>query len=159
MVKKKINVFISYAHKNKVLANQLLNKLDEYLAPSKHYDFNLWIDKNINVGENWQEQILNARDVADIGLLLISPAFLTSKFITELELPVFIGDRAKPMLPLMLAKVDFERHDLKGLDKYQIFRLDHEKFKEPRAYGDLKPKRRDEFAWSVFQLIHDKLEK
>jgi hypothetical protein len=158
MPKQKVSLFISYAHKNTKLANDLLDKLSELLAPSKHYDFDLWIDKYINVGGKWKEQILNARDVADIGLLLISPAFLSSKFITEQELLVFIGDDAKPMLSLMLAKVDFELHDLKGLDDYQIFRLKHEKFKEPRAYGDLKPKRRDDFAWSVFQLIHDKLE-
>jgi hypothetical protein len=157
MAKKKVSVFISYAHKNKKLANELLDKLSELLAPSKNYEFDLWIDTYINVGEKWQEQILSASYKADIGLLLISPAFLASKFITEKELPIFIGNKAKPMLPLMLAKVDFERHDLKGLEQYQIFRLEDESFKEPRAYGDLKSKRRDDFVWSVFQLIHDKL--
>jgi len=159
MNKRKVSVFISYAHKNKKLANELLDKLSELLAPSKRYEFDLWIDKYINVGEKWQEQILSACDKADIGLLLISPAFLSSKFITEKELPVFIGNKAKPMLPLMLAKVDFEHHDLKGLEEYQIFRLEDANFKEPRAYGDLKPKRRDDFAWAIFQLIHNKLGK
>jgi hypothetical protein len=159
MVKKKVNVFISYAHKNKKSANELLDKLGELLAPSKSYTFDLWIDKYIEVGEKWQERILTARDEADIGLLFISPAFLSSKFINEKELPVFIGDEAKPMIPLMLSKVDFDRHDLKGLEEYQIFCLNSKKFKESRAYADLKPKRRDDFAWQVFQLIHNKLEK
>jgi hypothetical protein len=63
------------------------------------------------------------------------------------------------MLPIMLTKIDFELHDLKGLEDYQIYRLNSEKFNEPRAYGELKSKRKDDFAWEVFQLIHDKLAK
>ena len=159
MAKQKVKIFVSYAHKNKVRAKELLNKLLELLEPSKNYVFDLWIDNYIDVGEKWQEQILAARDEADIGLLFVSPAFLSSKFITEKELPLFIGDEAKPMLPLMLSKIDFERHDLKGLEQYQIFRFESNKFKEPRAYSDLKPKRRNDFAWEVFQLIHKKLER
>lgn len=159
MTKKTINIFISYAHKNKKLANELLSKLEDLLTPSKHFRFDLWIDNYIDVGEKWQAQILSARDDADIGLLFISPAFLSSKFITEKELPSFVGDESTPMIPLMLSKVDFERHDLKGLDEYQIYRLDSDKFKEPRAYSDLKAKRREDYAWAVFQLLHDKLGK
>ena len=159
MAKKKVSVFISYAHKNKILANDLLTKLDELLAPSKNFQFELWIDSYIDVGEKWHEQILSDRDKADLGLLFISPAFLSSKFITEKELPSFVGNESTPMIPLMLNKIDFARHDLKGLEDYQIYRLDSDKFKEPRAYSDLKAKRRDDFAWAIFELLHDKLGK
>ena len=157
MARKKIKIFVSYAHKNKKLANELLDKINELLAASKNFEFEMWLDSYIDVGEKWQGQILRARDTADIGLLLVSPAFLASKFISEKELPFYVGDLGKPMLPLMLAKVDFEHHDLKGLQGYQVYRLDSVKFKEPRSYSDLKSKRRDDFAWNVFQLIHKKL--
>jgi hypothetical protein len=159
MGKQKVNIFISYAHKNATLANQFLSKLEDLLAPSKKFSFDLWIDNYIKVGEKWEEQILEARDKADLGLLLISPPFLSSKFITDKELPVFLSDDSKPMVPIMLTKIDFELHDLKGLEDYQIYRLNSEKFNEPRAYGELKSKRKDDFAWEVFQLIHDKLAK
>ncbi len=80
---------------------------------------------------------MEAIDNCDFGLLLISPAYLASKFITEKELPVFVSGE-KLSIPVMLNPVDFTRHDLKGLEKKQIFRLDYEGFKEPRAYVDCK---------------------
>ncbi|GGW75548.1 toll/interleukin-1 receptor domain-containing protein [Alteromonas halophila] len=158
MSKKQISVFVSYAHRNKKLAVEFLDLLEELLLPSRHYQFDLWFDNYIDVGEKWREQILDSLEKADIGLLLVSPAFLASPFISESELPAFIGENAKPMLPVMLSKIDFEKHDLKGLGEYQLYRYEDKKLSAPRAYSELKKKRREQFAWEVFQLIHKKLD-
>lgn len=130
-------------------------KLQDVLSPSKSHDYRLWRDTGLVVGEEFEAQILEAIEQCDFGLLLISPAFLASKFITEKELPAFVSG-AKPSAPVMLQQVDFKRHDLKGLDKRQIFRLDIRGFEEPRAYGDCKPKRRDTFVLELFKAIEDK---
>ncbi|SOD19113.1 toll/interleukin-1 receptor domain-containing protein [Nitrosomonas ureae] len=135
-MKKKVTFFVSYAHRNKSLANDFLEKLNDALAPSKKHDYSLWKDTSLVIGEDWEAQIIEARDKCDFGLLLISPAFLASKFITEKELPTFASGE-KPSIPVMLNPIDFELHDLKGLEKKQIFRLDYEGFKEPRAYLDV----------------------
>ena len=103
-----------------------------------------------------EQQIIEARDNCDFGLLLVSPSFLASKFITENELPIFLSGE-KGSIPVMLQPVDFDRHDLKGLEKQQIFRLDFEGFKEPRAYGECKKHRRDTFVTELFKAIEDKL--
>ena len=158
MSKKQVSVFVSYAHRNKKLAVEFLDQLEELLLPSKDYQFDLWFDNYIDVGEKWREQILDSLDKADTGLLLVSPAFLASQFISESELPAFIGDNAKPMLPVMLSKVDFDKHDLKGLQEYQVYRYEDKKLSAPRAYSELKKKRREQFVWEVFQLIHEKLD-
>ncbi len=155
-MRKKIKFFVSYAHSNKELASSFLTKLKYQLAPSRKHEYLLWKDTELVVGEEWEKKILEARDNCDFGLLLVSPAFLASKYITEKELPIFVSG-AKSSIPVMLQPVDFLRHDLKGLDKRKIFRLDHEGFKEPRAYGECRKQRRDTFALELFQAIEDKL--
>lgn len=155
-LRKKVTFFVSYARKNKELADRFLKELDEMLAPSKKYEYELWQDTGIEVGAEWEKQILSALDNCDFGLLLISPAFLGSKFITEKELPIFVSGE-KPSIPVMLQRVDFLRHDLKGLEKRQIFLLDYEGFKEPRAYGECKKNRRNDFVYELFKTIENKL--
>jgi hypothetical protein len=81
---------------------------------------------------------------------------LASRFITEKELPTFVSGE-KPSVPVMLNPIDFARHDLKGLEKKQIFMLDYEGFKETRAYVDCKKQRRDTFVLALFKSIEDKL--
>ena len=155
-MRKKVTFFVSYAHSNKALAGSFLQKLREMLAPSKKHEYELWQDTGLEVGEEWEQQILDARDNCDFGLLLVSPAFLGSKFITENELPVFVSGE-KPSIPVMFQPVDFSKHDLKGLEKRQIFRLNYEGFKEPRAYGECKNDRRDTFVLELFRAIENKL--
>jgi hypothetical protein len=155
-LRKKVTFFVSYAHSNKALAGSFLQKLSEMLAPSKKYNYVLWQDTGLEVGEEWEKQILEARDNCDFGLLLVSPAFLGSNFITKKELPIFVSGE-KASIPVMLQPVDFSKHDLKGLEKKHIFRLDYEGFKEPRAYGECKKGRRDTFVLELFRTIENKL--
>jgi hypothetical protein len=154
--KKRIKFFVSYAHRNNKLATEFVECLQEVLTPSKSYSYDYWKDKELTVGEKWDEQIQEAIDSCDIGLLLISPAFLSSNYITQNELPAFVN--GKPCVPVMLAKVDLERHDLKGLEARQIFRLNRDKFNSPRSYSELKNKRREDFIFELFQAIENKLD-
>lgn len=155
-MRKKVIFFVSYAHRNRSLVNDFLEKLNDVLAPSKNYEYRLWKDSALVVGEDWEKQIADVRESCDFGLLLVSPAFLASKYITEMELPIFMAGK-KPSIPVMLQPVDFSRHDLKGLKKKQIFMLDYEGFREPRAYGDCKRQRRETFALELFKSIEDRL--
>lgn len=152
-----VNVFVSYAHANSKLAHRLCDNLRELLRPAKGVSIELWSDRALDAGVQWQQEIFAARNKSSLGLMLVSPAFLGSKFIVEHELPFFVGENAKPMIPLMLSDIDFERHDLHGLADYQIFRLQDDKFVQPRSYSDLKPKRRAQFEQQVFQLIYDRV--
>lgn len=155
-MKKKVNFFVSYAHKNKSLANSFLDKLNDALTPSKRYEYSLWKDTHIVIGDDWHDSIIQARDTCDFGLLLISQSFLSSKFIIKNELPVFTKG-IKPAIPVMLGPIDFENHDLKGLEKKQIFMLDYEGFKEPRSYYECKPLRRETFILELFREIENKI--
>src|SRR5262249_26418914 len=122
-----IAFFVSYAHADQRPADTFLRLLTEQLAPSKRYAYTLWRDTNLLVGARWHDEIQRALADCQLGLLLLSPAFLASEYITQQELPQFIGNDAKPIIPVMLKLVDLQLHDLKGLRDYQIFSLDRAK--------------------------------
>jgi len=158
-MRKQVKIFVSYASRNKELVSGFLYKFREQVAPSKKYDYIFWKDTNILVGENWNAEISDALKKCDVGLLLISPAFLGSKYILGNELPHFVGSESKPVIPVMIQPVDFKRHDLKGLLESQIFRLNKPSFGFPRAYGECKPNRKDDFALELFKQVDDRLSK
>jgi hypothetical protein len=155
MVKTKVKFFVSYAHLDEPACVKLLKLLQIQMAPSANYEFELWDDRAILAGEAWKREILQAIDESDIGLLLVSPAFLGSPFITNEELPKFVGDESKPAIPVELQKVDFKRHDLKGLDQQQLFRLDRDK-----AFGNCTTAQtQTRFAEQLYSQIEQRLER
>jgi hypothetical protein len=159
MAKKKVKLFVSYARANSSLAENLLQRLQEQSAPAKFYSYGYWDDGEILVGENWHEEIRKAIAGCNLSLLLISPAFLASNYIDEHELPKFIGKRAKPVLPIVLRRINIDRHDLKGLQKTQLFGLKGTKVKPFKAFGECTPLQRTRFAENLFDHIEKRLDK
>lgn len=127
--RREVRFFVSYAQKNQSLAAKFRDRLDDQLKPSKTYRFLAWQDIEILPGLEWKAEIGDALKKCDIGLLLITPSFLSSSFIREYELPAFVGgesgagpeDGRKPFIPVLLSDVNDERHDLAGLKKTQIY--------------------------------------
>jgi hypothetical protein len=156
--KKKVELFVSYARSNKKLAGKFLDRYKEQVCASKRYDYIFWQDEKILVGEEWHGAIIRTLEKCNLGLFLISPALLGSRYISEHELPKFVGSDTKPLIPIMLQCVDFDRMDLKGLKKYQIFRLEGEKFKAPKSYGDCTGNQRDRFVQVLFRKVEQRLD-
>ncbi len=157
MAKQDVTVFVSYARANKDLAARFLKAFREQTDASKSFRYTYWQDGDILVGEEWRESIHKALESCDVGLLLVSPAFLGSQYITEEELPRFVGGRAKPVIPVMLQPVDLDLHDLKGLDGKQIFRLELPTLSKPKAFAECRDARRDAFALELFRRVEAKL--
>ncbi|MDR4485507.1 MAG: toll/interleukin-1 receptor domain-containing protein [Nitrospirales bacterium] len=158
-MKKNITVFVSYARANRDLATRFLKKFKEQAAPSKQYHYNFWRDNDILVGEKWHEEIQYALGECDVGLVLLSPAFLGSQYIQNNELPNFVKSGRKSLIPVMLQPIDLERHDLKGLQQTHIFRLDRPRFTSPKCYGECSGAHRDQFALEVFRQVEARLDK
>ena len=158
-MKKKITVFVSYARANRDLATRFLKKFKEQAAPSKLYQYVFWRDNDILVGEKWHEEIQVALAQCDVGLVLISPAFLGSQYIQEHELPKFLKSGGKSVIPVLLQPIDLDRHDLKGLQRTQIFRLERPRFASPKAYGECSGTQRDQFALKLFGQVEARLDK
>lgn len=72
-----LSVFISYSHRDEVLKQEL----EDHLALLKRQGkIRPWQDRQIEAGTDWNEQIREALDAADVILLLVSPRFMNSDF-------------------------------------------------------------------------------
>ena len=82
---KKLNIFISYSHKDK----DYLNRLQTHLKVLKYlYDnIDAWSDERIHSGDHWKDEIKQAMDNASVAILLVSTDFLASDFVENNELP------------------------------------------------------------------------
>ena len=154
-----VNFFVSYAHEDDEYASSFMSKFQEITTPSLKYEYLFWQDTEILPGEGWKEEISAALERCSLGLLLISPAFLGSKFIDEEELPKFVGDKAKPIVPVMLKMVNLKRHNLKGLDSSQIFRLKVEGNKDLKSFAQCSPSQQSDFVSDLFDKVEARLDK
>jgi len=158
MARKRVRFFISYARANQQLADLFIRLMSEQFGPARRYRYELWRDSNIHVGENWNQRIQAALEACDLGLVLVSLSFLLSQYIEESELPQFVGQDSKPVIPVLLQTVDFARHDLKGLERQQIFRLEDPRFSSPKSFYDCTKQQRERFARELYGKIEDRLE-
>lgn len=149
-----IRYFVSYANQEETQALKLLEQLATHLAIHPQFSFERWRDRaNILPGDEWAEKIEEALDACDFGLLLVSPRFLASEFITRNELPRFVQPRSaarkpdKLCFPVMLKPVHLDgKHDLKGLEAIQIF-VDERR----RAFTQT---RGSEFCDQLYSTLH-----
>jgi WD40 repeat protein/uncharacterized protein YjbI with pentapeptide repeats len=141
-----VRFFVSYsrASEESKLADDLLSRLRTEFGPSTRYNVNLWQDNYISIDQQWHTEIQKALEECDFGLLLLSPAFLSSKYIREDELPAFINPDGtpgrKPVIAVGLAKLDFGHQDLLGLEEQQIYRWAKSPGCTEKFYSDLRIK-------------------
>ena len=83
MNNKPLNVFISYAHEDDFIREDLCTHLSPLIKDGL---INSWSDREITAGTNWAGTIDNRLESADIILLLISANFINSKYCYDVEM-------------------------------------------------------------------------
>lgn len=76
------NVFVSYSHEDTQWKDRFLQQLRVFMYES---GIDPWDDDRIGAGQRWEQEIDSSLEAASAAVLLISSAFLTSKFIRERE--------------------------------------------------------------------------
>ena len=104
-------IFISYSHQNESWKNKLLPQL--HALEQAGIGMRVWHDRKIDGGDQWYPEIQEAMANAAVALLLISPDFLASGFITKEEVPYLIERQEKHgmlLIPLLVRKCPWKAH-------------------------------------------------
>lgn len=111
-------VFISYSHKDK----KWFEALKTHLFPIVNNDESLlqvWDDKRINVGDNWDEEIKKAINQTKIAVLLVSPNFLASRYIKDNELPPLLNADKADEATIFWIPIRSSSYKFTEIQKYQ----------------------------------------
>jgi hypothetical protein len=101
-------VFISYSHQDREWVERLHRFLSIILADS---ELTVWSDAKIMPGEEWTTSVKTAIETAIIAILLVSPSYLASHFIREVELPYLLelaGQNEINILPVIVESCSIE---------------------------------------------------
>src|SRR5205085_11487138 len=78
-----VKIFFCYAHEDEVL----LNQLKRHLRPLQRQGLiDVWHDREISAGTEWEREISQQLNAAHILLLLISPDFMNSDYCYGIEM-------------------------------------------------------------------------
>ncbi len=124
---KKVNVFLSYSHKDEEYLQLMKTTLHPKFCPL----LNVWDDSAIPLGGQWNNEIVTQLNNAQIILLLISQDFLLSKYIDNTELKTALErDKQKlcKVIPIFTRTCNLDNFEqitaLQGLPKNMHFLSD-----------------------------------
>ena len=92
-------VFVSYAHEDVEWKNLVMRHLG-VLSESAHLES--WIDDHIGIGQDFKSEIVDALEIADAAVLLISADFFNSKFINREEVPLILENKGNDVFPILI---------------------------------------------------------
>lgn len=138
----KVNLFVSYSHGDK----EDLPELFAFLNPSSCPLINFWTDEKIDLGQEWNIEISDAINKADIVLLIISQHFLNSHFIQNNELTTALQrhkDAKAVVIPIFLRYCNLDKYpnitSLQGYPGIKTFIFDNYD-KKDRYYSEIQAK-------------------
>ncbi len=145
------SLFISYSHKD----SEWLTRLRQNLSSLEQQGLiEVWDDGQLRPGEKWDGQIKQALDRCVSALLLVSPDFLSSSFITDVELPTLLKGGQKKIfwIHVRRSKV-FDDDRFKEIIAYQSL------LKDPKTplsdYNDDEKKAAlDQIASDIRAVLH-----
>ena len=102
-----VKIFFCYAHEDE----PLLNKLKTHLRPLQHQELiDVWYDRDISAGIEWEQEISQHLQSAQIILLLVSPDFMDSDYCYSNEMKRAIERHETGevcVIPVILRPVDW----------------------------------------------------
>jgi TIR domain len=134
MTSDKLNVFVSYSHKDAAW----LERVQVHLKPlARDGKLDLWDDTGIKGGQRWRDEIKAALARADVAVLLISADFYASDFITKDELPPLLeAARSERGLAILGVHINYSSFDRdRVLSEYQTINTPKEPIEDLPSRG------------------------
>lgn len=101
-----LKLFFSYAHEDEAFKN----KLNKHLKMLQRLNIiSTWQDRDISAGSEWEQEILENLETADIILLLVSDNFLASDYCWDKEMERALQrhqEGTARVIPIILKPVD-----------------------------------------------------
>ena len=91
-------VFISYSHQDEVWKDRLLPHLKVLEQVGR---ITTWVDRKIDAGDTWYDEIKQAMEQAAVAVCLISADYLASDFCVKEEIPYLLERRTRDGMTLM----------------------------------------------------------
>ncbi len=77
-------IFISYSHRDRDWLDRILVHLGPLVRTG---EIHVWSDRRLRSGDKWRAEISRSLEEANVAILLVTPDFLNSRFISSYELP------------------------------------------------------------------------
>jgi len=115
-----VSVFISYSHQDAKYLQS--NSLLGFISGLAREHFNFWYDERIETGDLWDDRICEEINRADIALILVSQAFLNSRYCQDKEVVRFVEGRRQSGLktyPIILSPCDWNSYPWLAATQFQ----------------------------------------
>ncbi len=126
----KNNIFISYCSADRNLRQIMELRLKIYLKSTKNKFGEVWTDKEIAIGDDWNETIQDALEGSSIGILLVSPMFLGSHYCMADELKKMLDKRKNEgylIVPILLRECSFfNDENLKAMQFFKTYQSEYD---------------------------------
>ena len=116
-------VFVCYAHEDNDHAepkHRWCDRFLQFVRPLvRQENLTVWSDREIAIGDDWHQSIVQQLSVATGIVLLISPAFLASDYIATHEIPILLHrahEHGARLLPILISPCMFEQARFKYPD-------------------------------------------
>ncbi|MDH3603304.1 MAG: toll/interleukin-1 receptor domain-containing protein, partial [Candidatus Tectomicrobia bacterium] len=103
-----INIFVSYSHDDSTYLGD--NSLLGYLKGLENDRIEFRTDRQIRVGELWDEVIKTRIQDSHIALVLVSQSFLDSAYCQDVEIKNFLAAKSY-LFPIILSPCEWQRHE------------------------------------------------
>lgn len=128
-----LTLFHSYSHADGKTIQPAFERLDalETASPDRLAQ---WSDRQILPGNLWRKMINSGLANCQVGILWISPNFLASSFIGDIELPElmnpYTGQNNGHVIPALLTETPRILLSDRGLDHLQLYRHKKKSFQQ-----------------------------
>ncbi len=141
-------VFIAYSHQDRIWLDRLLEVLSPLIREG---DIDAWSDQRINPGQSWLQEIEQALEVADIGVLLVSAPFLASDFIARNEVPALLERHRQGKAAVTWIAISASLYKYSPVERFQALN------NPDRPLAELPAARRQREIVDIAQKIRDLL--
>jgi hypothetical protein len=147
-----VRVFISYAHVDEDFKKELLLTLSPMISQTKEIE--IWEDRQIVAGDDWNSDIKEQLTKADLMICLVSKNFLASKFCIEKEVSSAI-EQQKYLLPVLLRSCAWK--DFPFLSSRQVIPRDNQSIMSFKDQDEAYQKVYEEIKRLVKQIKQERV--